>query len=208
MIPFNNTFCRYLKPLSSGNVDEDQALGAKMLYLSKQVNQLKEQVEEQHLDRRSVCWKEVSEVVDFPQLDEERLRELTCGSYQLRLSSSYAQEHIEGDCAIHMHKEEEGLVRIRMQSRHTSSKTYQLWIKYADGDIIAWYCKCRAGARVVGMCAHTAAIVWYLGFARHRHDVNRIGVRDWGEFLEDATAVDSSESDNESSASDESAVEE
>lgn len=104
MIPYNDTFRRYLKPLSSGNEDEDQALGAKMLYLSKQVNQLKEQVEEQHLDRRSVCWKEVSEVMDFPQLDEERLRELTCGSYQLRLSSSYAQEHIEGDCAIHTHR--------------------------------------------------------------------------------------------------------
>lgn len=137
MIPYNDTFRRYLKPLSSGNEDEDQALGAKMLLLSKQVNQLKEQVEEQHLDRRSVCWKEVSEEMDFPQFDEERLRELTCGSYQLRLSSSYAQEHIEGDCAIHMHKEEDGLLRIRMQSRHTSSKTYQLWIKYEDGDIIA-----------------------------------------------------------------------
>lgn len=207
MIPYNDTFRRYLKPLSSGNEDEDQALGAKMLYLSKQVNHLKEQVEEQHLDRRSVCWKEVSEVLDFPQLDEERLRELTCLSYQLRLSSSYAQEHIEGDCAIHMHKEEYGLLRIRMQSRHTSSKTYQLWIKYEDGDIIAWYCKCRAGARVVGMCAHTASIVWYLGFARHRRDVSRIGVRDWGEFLEDATAVDSSESDSDNS-SDERTVEE
>lgn len=62
-----------------------------------------------------------------------------------------------------MHKEEDGLLRIRMQSRHTSSKTYQLWIKYEDGDIIAWYCKCRAGARVVGMCAHTASIVGILG---------------------------------------------
>lgn len=72
MIPYNDTFCRYFKPLSSGN--EDEALGAKMLYSSKQVNQLKEQVEEQHLDRRSVCWKEVSDVVDFPELDEERLR--------------------------------------------------------------------------------------------------------------------------------------
>lgn len=72
-----------------------------MLFLSKQVNQLKEQVEEQHLDRRTVCWREVSEVVDFPQLDEERLRELTCGSYQLRLSPSYAQEHIEGGCTTH-----------------------------------------------------------------------------------------------------------
>lgn len=177
-----------------------------MLFLSKQVNQLKEQVEEQHLDRRTVCWREVSEVVDFPQLDEERLRELTCGCYQLRLSASYAQEHIEGGCTIHMHKEEEGLLRIRIQSRHISSKTYQLWIRYKDGDIVAWYCKCRAGARVVGMCAHTASIVWYLGYARHRCNPGRIGVRDWGEFLEDATAVD--ESEESDSSGDESPVEE
>lgn len=200
MIPYNDTFRRYLKPLSSGNEDEDQALGAKMLYLSKQVNQLKEQVEEQHLDRRSVSWKEVSEVMDFPQLDEERLRELTCGSYQLH-------KNILKAIVPSIRIEEDGLLRIRMQSRHTSSKTYQLWKKYEDGDIIAWYCKCRAGARVVGMCAHTASIVWYLGFARHRRDVSRIGVCDWGEFLGDATAVDSSESDSDNS-SEESTVEE
>lgn len=125
------------------------------------MNQLKEHVEVNHLDRRSVCWKEIDEVTDFPYLDEEGLRALTCGTYQLRLSSSYAQEHMEGDCIIQMHKEEHGLLRIRMRSRHVSSKSYQLWIKYGDGTIIAWYCKCRAGARVVGMCAHTASIVWH-----------------------------------------------
>lgn len=85
-----------------------------------------------------------------------------------------------------------------MQSRHTSSKPYQLWIKYEDGGMTAWYCICRTGARVVGMCAHTF-IVWYLGFARESY-VSRIGVRDWGEFLEDATAVYLSESDSENSS--------
>lgn len=57
------------------------------------------------------------------------------------------------------------------------------------------------------MCAHRACIVWYFGFAQHRPDVSRIGVRDWEEFLEDATAVDSSESDSDNS-NDESTVEE
>lgn len=33
-------------------------------------------------------------------------------------------------------------------------------------------------ARVVGMCAVTTSIVWYLGFALHVRDVYRIGVRD------------------------------
>lgn len=88
------------------------------------MNQLKEHVEVNHLDRRTVCWKEIDEVTDFPYLDEEGLRALTCGTYQLRLSSSYAQEHMEGDCIIQMHKEEHGLLRIRMRSRHVSSKSY------------------------------------------------------------------------------------
>uniref|UniRef100_K1QAZ8 Uncharacterized protein n=1 Tax=Magallana gigas TaxID=29159 RepID=K1QAZ8_MAGGI len=48
------------------------------------------------------------------------------------------------------------------------------------------------------MCAHTASIVWYLGYARHRCNPGRIGVRDWGEFLEDATAVDESEESDSS----------
>ena len=95
-----------------------------MVFLSKQVNSLKQKVEEEHLDRRSVCWKEVDEVTDFPQLDEEQLRALTCGSYQLRLAPSYTQEHINGECSIHVHNEDQGLLRIRMQSRHVSKHIY------------------------------------------------------------------------------------
>lgn len=51
-----------------------------------------------------------------------------------------------------MHKKEDGLLRIRMKSRHASSKTYQLLIKYEDGDIVAWYCKCRVGLELL-VCA-------------------------------------------------------
>ena len=53
---------RYLKPLSSGNADEEESLGLKMLHLSKQVNVLQQQVEEQHLDRRSGCWEPVEDL--------------------------------------------------------------------------------------------------------------------------------------------------
>uniref|UniRef100_A0A8W8M755 DDE Tnp4 domain-containing protein n=1 Tax=Magallana gigas TaxID=29159 RepID=A0A8W8M755_MAGGI len=102
---------RYMKPLSNGNATEDESLGCKMLFLSKQVNALQQHVEEHHLDRRSVCWEPVDDLKGFPYLDEEQLRNLTCGIYQLRLSPSYAQEHLEGNCQIHVHKEEPGLVR-------------------------------------------------------------------------------------------------
>ncbi|XP_061195999.1 uncharacterized protein LOC133204276 [Saccostrea echinata] len=191
---------RYLKPLSHGNADEEEILGCKMLHLSKQVNVLQQHVEEQHLNRRSGCWEPVEDLRGFPYLDEEQLRNLTCGTYHLRLSPNYAQEHLEGDCLIQVHKEESGLVRVRLQSRHVSSRSYQIWIKYDEGNIIAWYCKCRAGARVVGMCSHIAAILWFLGNARHNIQTG-FGVRNWGDFVEDAnnipTPVDESESSDE-----------
>lgn len=93
---------RYLKPLSAGDAEKDLDLGSKMLclYLSKQVNTLQKRVELNKLDRRTVCWAENEDLTDLPCLDEKQLRSLTCGTYQLRLSPSYAQEHIEGDCAF------------------------------------------------------------------------------------------------------------
>ena len=68
-----------------------------MVYLSKQVNNLKACVEDNQLDKRTAKWKTVSEVelTDFPVLDEKQLRYLTCGTYQLKPSSSYMQEHID-----------------------------------------------------------------------------------------------------------------
>ncbi|XP_062596569.1 uncharacterized protein LOC134258027 [Saccostrea cucullata] len=188
---------KYLKPLASGDTEEDQALGAKMVFLSKQVNTLQQHVEDNHLDRRSVCWSEINDLPDFPHLDKDQLRSLTCGVYQLRLSPCYAKEHLDGDCSIQVHREEPGLLRVKLQSRHVSARSYLLWIQFDAGNIKAWYCKCRAGARVVGMCSHVAAILWYLGYARHHKD-ERLGVRDWGEFVEDATLVDISDSSSDS----------
>lgn len=46
-------------------------------------------------------------------------------NYQLRLSSSFAQKHIEGDSASHTHNEVKGILRILMQSQYVSSKTYK-----------------------------------------------------------------------------------
>ena len=58
-----------------------------------------------------------------------------------------------------------------------------------------WYCKCRAGARVVGVCSHIASILWYHGYARHKPHIS-YGVRNWGEHLEDAShVIDHTDSD-------------
>ena len=193
---------RFFRDLSvTTDSEEDTLLAAKMLHLSKQVNSLKEYVEENGLDKQSAKWKHVSEVelTDFPELDEEQLRSLTCGTYQLKLSSSYMQEHVDGDCYFHIHEEEENLIRVRIQSRHVSAKTYLLWIRYNATEIESWYCRCRAGARVVGVCSHVASMLWFLGSARYSAQES-YGVKNWGIYIDDAvkSPIVLDESDNES----------
>ena len=56
-------------------------------------------------------------------------------------------------------------------------------IKYSETEVLSWYCICRPSARVVGVCAHIAAIIWYLSGARDR---TAFGVPDWSTYLSDA----------------------
>ena len=174
---------KFFRPLSFGAAEEDGILVAKMKFLSKEINSLKSFVEENNLERKSAKWEITEDIKDFPFLGEQELRNITCGVYQLKLSPSYIQEYLDGESQILIHKEDPGLIRVKIHSRHISS---------------AWYCKCRAGARVVGVCSHIASVLWYLGFARH-NEKQLYGVRNWGEFVEDAQQVDNSDSESESS---------
>ncbi|XP_062586998.1 uncharacterized protein LOC134248601 [Saccostrea cucullata] len=65
-------------------------------------------IEEKGLQRKTVVWKATSEMDlgSFPTLDDEELRNLNCGTYQLKLSSSYMQEHIDGESDIYFHEED------------------------------------------------------------------------------------------------------
>jgi hypothetical protein len=168
---------------TGGAAEEDEIIAAKMKFLSKEINSLKSFVEEYNLERKSAKWEITEDIKDFTFLGEQELRNITCGVYQLKLSPSYIQEYLDGESQILIHKEDPGLIRVKIHSRHISS---------------AWYCKCRAGARVVGVCSHIASVLWYLGFARH-NEKQLYGVRNWGEFVEDAQQVDNSDSESESS---------
>ena len=75
------------------------------------------------------------------------------------MSLSYIHEHLEGNYQFFVHQEKETFLRIKLLSRHISSKVYILWIEYSPIDVTAWYCKCKSGARVIGVCAHIAAIL-------------------------------------------------
>ncbi|WAR09699.1 hypothetical protein MAR_034775 [Mya arenaria] len=92
-----------------------------MLQLVIQGNSLQAEIE-----KRRAVWVPVNdtELEGFPRLTEDTLRTLTCGIYQLKLSPGYIQEHLDGDEDICGFKENSGLIRVRLQSRHISAKQY------------------------------------------------------------------------------------
>ena len=67
------------------------------------------------------------------------------------------------------HKEEDGVLKAQIRSRHTSNKTYSLWIVYTEGPnpITRWYCGSRSGACTIGCGAHVVSVLWYLGYYRN-----------------------------------------
>lgn len=107
---------------------------------------------------------------------------LVAGVYQIRMSSSYIHEHLEGNIYFFVHQDDECLIRVKMESWHVTSKVYLLWIEYDASAVTAWYCKCKSGALVVGVCAHIASIFWFLGYATHNPDI-RFGVKKLGYLL-------------------------
>ena len=102
---------------------------------------------------------------------------ISLGVYQLKMCPSYVDEFAGGYNNIQLFKETNDIVRVRLQSWHTSSKTYFVWIQYDSDHVVAWYYKCRAGARILGTCSHAAAVVWYLG--REHASSLEFGTKDW-----------------------------
>ncbi|KAH3897671.1 hypothetical protein DPMN_021864 [Dreissena polymorpha] len=127
-------------------------MAARMRELLSHSNALQQFVTENNLQRRSVAkWVDINhDYLDFPSLDDNTLRLLALGTYQLKLTGSYIQEHIGSDCNLQLYREMEGLIRVRLQSRHVSSRLYLIWIRYDSDHIIGWYCRCKCGARTVG----------------------------------------------------------
>ena len=92
-----------------------------------------------------------------------------------------------------------GLLRAHIQSRHVTSKKYFVYVQYDDSGIQEWYCQCRTGARTVGMCAHIASLIWYLGYARYTGVKSRI---DFGSYLDDAADIPETDSDDSEASGD------
>lgn len=175
----------------------DAALARQLLERAQEPNVVQALVEQENLHTRNAQrWVRLAanQIVDFPILGLDYLKDLTTGVYQIKLSSSYIQDKLQRDedeeFQLEMLRNENrlptpGFMRVRVYSRFRNSTKYQLWISYRpvdEGDedahddddtfINGYYCTCKSGARTLGTCAHIAAILWFFGYARHEVNVS------------------------------------
>lgn len=212
-IPYIGDFVRitsalcnaYKPPRKQAASEDDYVIARRMLALSKKENCLQKYIESNGWLRKTVIWKELeaTSVEDFPRLTLEDLQRITIGVYQIKQASSYTREHLndDGNYVLFTHKEIAGVIRVKLQSRHTSAKQYQLWIRYETDSfdpIKEWYCQCKTGARVVGCCAHIASVLWYLGFYRHCDNVPHYNSDNYINHELDAGSWSESDSDSDS----------
>ncbi|CAC5404606.1 unnamed protein product [Mytilus coruscus] len=118
---------RYFKPMNIGDPEADELM-----------------VENDGLDKRSYKWSKIDSTdfdIEFPRLNEEELRNLTLGTYQLKMAKSYTEEHFdsEGKYEVLVSTEDQFLLSAKIQSRHISSKCYQLWISFNECVVLGWY---------------------------------------------------------------------
>jgi len=123
-----------------------------MLALFKKPNDLQKKVEDKRWLRKTTIWEkmEATSIRDFPRLTLEDLHRITIGIYQIKQAASYTRKHMaeNGNYVLYVHKQEADILRVKLQSRHTSSKQYQLWIRYeknGSDPIKGWYCQCKTG---------------------------------------------------------------
>lgn len=167
---------KYRPPLKPNNPEDDEIARQMRSAALSQTNCLQERIARNpklKFRSKSKNWVSIetrNTIPDFPVLNEEKLRKLTFGVYQLKQARKYSDEHLgEEDYKIDLSCEEPYLLHARIQSRHTSKKLYNIWVEYSKEQVTGWYCECKGGSRTVGCCAHICSVIWYLAFARHNN---------------------------------------
>ena len=158
-------------------------------------------------DRKKTVWKKFDQSVlnQFPKLKEEDIRFFTLGTYQVKMCKSYVFELLSRsnprnsfEIEYCVHPDYKNFFRTRIQSRHTESKQYNVYIQYEPNgesfrSIPGYYCKCKSGCRTIGCCSHVCAIVWFLSYARH-NNVNLDNFQNMSAIFE---SIEVEESENE-----------
>lgn len=145
-------------------------------------------------------------ITDFPRLTkEEIISHITFGTYQIRQSLSYLDEHMsEKKYDILVGKEtleydKAKLLLANIQSRHRGSTKYKCYITYFPSintveSIEGWYCTCPYGKRTMGCCVHITSIIYYLSYLKYNSDIPKPAT-DLSAFFE--TCIDESETDDD-----------
>ncbi|XP_076072514.1 uncharacterized protein LOC143044399 [Mytilus galloprovincialis] len=148
----------------------NEEIGQTMLDKAQLGNQVQKYVEDNNLIRKKAIYSEVNgteNVLDFPKLTLQQIRDITMGVYQLKQAPRYTESHLSDDnYMLQTCRDRPNLLRVKLTSRHSSSRVYSLWIEFSGDEVTGWYCTCKVGARVVGCCAHIASTMWYLGYSR------------------------------------------
>ena len=92
----------------------------------------------------------------------------------------------DGFFTVQLPKQREDILRAHVQSRHRTTVIYNLYLQYNSTKIQGWYCQCLSGGRVIGCCAHTGTVIWYLAFDRHASKRLRPRSNSYLETLNDA----------------------
>jgi hypothetical protein len=134
--------------------------------------------------KQNVKWKKASAtaVVGFPKLTDEDVLEITLGPYQKNKGERYIERDLKLDpfYTVYVHKEEDGIIRIKLKSRFRRAVTHNIWIEFKNDEsrkpssrILGWFCACEQGARNLGCCAHIASVLLYLGRDVHQPEQKR-----------------------------------
>lgn len=177
---FNRIACAIINkyfPLLFGNKEFHNVISEVCVdNVVPQSNALKEEIERLGVKRMTTRWEKASasSVVEFPKLSMEDLQKITLGTYQIKIAERYIQCHLkaEPEFGIFIHRDMEDIIRARIQSRFSKSKTHDAWIKFGANEngckaIKGYYCSCKVGERTLGCCSHLATVMRYLGFDRH-----------------------------------------
>lgn len=203
---FNRIACAimnaYFPPLF-GDKDFHDIISEACTSETSQSNELKEEIEQLGLKRMTTRWEKASasSVLDFPKLSMEDLKRITLGTYQIKIAERYIKSHLKenSEFGIFVHREKEGIIRAKIQSRFSKSKTHDAWIKFEKNEsgfeaIKGLYCTCKVGERTLGCCSHLTSVIRYLGFDRHQPPKTKIRSR----FAWDAIDCDNSTDDDSS----------
>lgn len=183
MLPKVSLLCKvvgFLHNKFGKRLDSDTGLNETIVQYFKErlalPNSLSEEVEKQHWNLRKTAFQQLvsSEILDFPRLNEEQLRILFTGSYQLSLAVSYLAEIMDDKSNLYIYyvKQTPTIIKLNVRSRHVNSKYYRLFIDYVPNmnsveGIRGYCCDCPNGNRTVGCCAHVASVIYYLAHARY-----------------------------------------